>query len=249
MKVLKLALSGILFILLTLAIGTKSTYAFSIDKLVTDAKKQIGVPYKWGGTSPSGFDCSGFITYVYKQQNVSLPRTSADMYAGGDSVSKSNLQPGDLVFFTTYKSGASHAGLYVGNQQFIHSASNGVTKSGLSDYYWKNRYVGAKRYVATASASSIDPKKVYWDGLLMVKGQIGKVKVLKSTDIYKRTGAGVLVKERTLQPGQQFRVYQYRSEQGGIYGLGGSLFLKKNTNLVDYRTPSKSKLAILNGLQ
>jgi NlpC/P60 family len=249
LKVLKLTISGILFLLLTFTLGTKNTYAFSIDKLITDAKNQIGVPYKWGGTTPAGFDCSGFINYVYNKQDISLPRTSADMFATGSSVAKSNLQPGDLVFFTTYKAGASHAGVYVGNQQFIHSASSGVKKSGLGDYYWKDRYIGARRYVsATATASAVEPTKVYWDGLLMVKGQIGKVKVLKATEIWKRTTSGELVYERTLQPGQQFRVYQYRSEQGGIYGLGGSLFVKKD-NYIDYRTPSKTKLALLNGLQ
>jgi hypothetical protein len=172
------------------------------------------------------------------------------MFAGGQPVSKGDLQAGDLVFFNTNSIGPSHVGVYVGGQKFIHSASNGVMKSGLGDYYWKDRYIGAKRFVSpTVSALSIEPSKVYWDGLLMVKGQIGKLKVVKATQIYKRTDSGKLEFERTLQPGQQFRVYQFRSEQGGLYGLGGSLFVKRSTDTIDYRTPSKSKLALLNGLQ
>jgi hypothetical protein len=251
MKVLKLTLPGILLLLITLTFGAKHTYAYSIDTLISDAEKQIGVPYVWGGTTPSGFDCSGFLNYVYNGQDIHFPRTTSDMYTTGTAVEKSDLQPGDVVFFTTYKAGPSHAGIYAGDQKFIHASSTkGVMKSGLGDYYWKDRYVGARRYASESKVTaSITPAKVYWDGLLMVKGQIGKVKILKQTDIYKRTSSGELVYERTLQPGQQYRVYQYRSDEGGIYGLGGSLFVKRNTEFVDYRTPSKAKLALLNGIQ
>lgn len=76
--------------------------------IISTAKKYIGVPYVWGGTTPSGFDCSGFIQYVFAKHGINLPRTSAEQYNVGSSVSKANLKAGDLVFFTTYKAGPSH---------------------------------------------------------------------------------------------------------------------------------------------
>lgn len=117
------------------------------DQLIPLAKKYVGVPYLWGGTTPSGFDCSGYITYVYKQLNKSLPRTTAGMYSAGISVKKSDLRPGDLVFFNTSGSGVSHAGIYIGEGKFAHSSSSrGVSISSLEDpYYWKPRYIGARR--------------------------------------------------------------------------------------------------------
>ncbi|CAH0346410.1 peptidoglycan-binding protein [Bacillus sp. CECT 9360] len=114
-------------------------------KIVSTAKKYQSSPYKWGGTTPKGFDCSGYINYVFKQSaNISLPRTVSDIYKKGVRVS--SPQVGDLVFFETYKKGASHAGIYIGNRQFIHSSSsNGVTVSSLNNSYWSPRYLGAKR--------------------------------------------------------------------------------------------------------
>ncbi|RFU61164.1 C40 family peptidase [Peribacillus glennii] len=113
--------------------------------LVATAKKYMNVPYVWGGSTPKGFDCSGFINYVFdKSANVNLPRTVADIYKKGVRVS--TPQVGDLVFFETYKPGASHAGIYIGNRQFIHSSSsNGVSISSLNNSYWSPRYLGAKR--------------------------------------------------------------------------------------------------------
>ncbi|MEC3882175.1 LysM peptidoglycan-binding domain-containing protein [Halobacillus litoralis] len=119
-----------------------------VDGLIQEAKKHIGTPYQWAGTSPAGFDCSGFLQYVYAQEGVSIPRTVASIYADSrmDSVSGSNRQVGDLVFFETYKPGASHAGIYVGNNSFIHTGStNGVEISSLSSNYWSQRYIGTKR--------------------------------------------------------------------------------------------------------
>ncbi|WP_028392492.1 C40 family peptidase [Bacillus cihuensis] len=114
-------------------------------ELVKVAKKQLNVRYVWGGTTPKGFDCSGFLTYVFeKSADVKLPRTVSGIYNKGVKVSKP--QVGDVVFFETYKSGASHAGIYVGNNQFIHSSSsNGVSISSLDNSYWSKRYIGAKR--------------------------------------------------------------------------------------------------------
>ncbi|WP_165763699.1 peptidoglycan-binding protein [Halalkalibacter urbisdiaboli] len=114
------------------------------SSLVDSALSLKGSPYKWGGTSPAGFDCSGFLQYVFKNQGVSIPRTVQEIYSAGQSVS--NLQLGDLVFFTTYKSGPSHAGIYIGGNQFVHAGSStGVTVSSLDQSYWSTRYIGAKR--------------------------------------------------------------------------------------------------------
>ncbi|CAM5382674.1 putative endopeptidase [Streptomyces afghaniensis 772] [Streptomyces afghaniensis] len=120
--------------------------AASKKSVVTVAKKYIGTPYKYGGTSPKGFDCSGFVGYSYKKVGKSLPRTTASMYKKGKKVKKSNLKKGDLIFFNTYKKGASHVGIYIGSNQFIHSSSSkGVKVDKLSNSYWKTKYYGAKR--------------------------------------------------------------------------------------------------------
>lgn len=117
---------------------------FNAIQLVADASKLLGAPYVWGGVTPSGFDCSGFIVYVFKQQGVQLPRTVAQMWDYGKAVSRPNV--GDVVFFETYQEGPSHAGIYVGNNQFIQSGtSTGVTVSDMNASYWKSRYLGAKR--------------------------------------------------------------------------------------------------------
>ncbi|MEH6945255.1 C40 family peptidase [Bacillus sp. JJ722] len=108
-------------------------------------QKFIGVPYKWGGTTPSGFDCSGFVGYAYKKSGKALPRTAAQMYQKGTSIAKNRLQKGDTVFFSTYKKGASHVGIYVGNNKFVHASSKGVKVDSLNNSYWKSKYLGAKR--------------------------------------------------------------------------------------------------------
>ena len=112
--------------------------------LVKNSKKYLNVPYVWGGNTPKGFDCSGFINYVFEEStDVNLPRTVSEIYKKGTRVS--NPQVGDLVFFETYKPGASHAGIYIGGNQFIHSSSSkGVTISSLENSYWEKRYIGAK---------------------------------------------------------------------------------------------------------
>jgi cell wall-associated NlpC family hydrolase len=114
--------------------------------IIATAKKYIGVPYVWGGSTPSGFDCSGFVQYVFKAHGIQLPRTSKQQYGVGTYVSKSNLKAGDLVFFDTEGNGVSHLGIYIGNNQFIHaSSSKGVIITSLSNTYWAPRYYGAKR--------------------------------------------------------------------------------------------------------
>jgi len=127
-----------------------SAAAVSVNKsaqVVKEAKKYAGTPYKWGGTTPKGFDCSGYLNYVYqKAAGVNLSRTVEGIYKQGTKVSKP--QVGDIVFFETYKPGASHAGIYIGNGQFIHSSSSkGVSVASMSSSYWSKRYLGSKSFV------------------------------------------------------------------------------------------------------
>ena len=118
------------------------------DQVVSYAYNYLGVPYVWGGTSPDGFDCSGFTKYVYKQMGVTLNRTAAQQLKNGTSVT--SLQPGDLVFFNnTYatSAAASHVGIYIGNNQFIHAANGGVKITSMDQEYYAARYIGARRVV------------------------------------------------------------------------------------------------------
>lgn len=116
------------------------------EKIIATAKQYIGVPYVWGGSTPSGFDCSGYVQYVFRLHGITLPRTSKEQFTVGSWVSKANLKPGDLVYFNTDGSGVSHLGIYIGNNQFIHaSSSKGVTITSLSNSYWAARYYGARR--------------------------------------------------------------------------------------------------------
>lgn len=123
------------------------------SKVVEYAGKFLGKPYVWGASSGKAFDCSGFTVYIMKQFNVNLERTASSQYAGGTKVERNALMAGDLVFFTTYKKGPSHVGIYIGDNKFIHASSgvNCVTITDLSTKYYRNRYVGARRYNPTES--------------------------------------------------------------------------------------------------
>lgn len=148
----------ILTILLTFFPFKGYTESEKSEKIVSVARKYLGVPYKFGGSSPKGFDCSGFLYYVYDKVGIQLPRTAAEQYNTGEAVNKSDLQVGDLVFFETYKPGPSHSGIYVGNNKFIHaSASNGISISSINDpYYWSSRYYGAKRVFQSTESAVLD---------------------------------------------------------------------------------------------
>lgn len=112
-----------------------------------EAERWLGAPYQRGGGTKAGVDCSGFVQQVYlKVARVSLPRTTRDQYRIGYQVGRSDLKPGDLVFFDTLGRGVSHVGLMVGGDRFAHaSTSKGVTYSRLSETYWNRQYLGARR--------------------------------------------------------------------------------------------------------
>ena len=130
----------------TVASATASSSSSSVVEI---AKKYLGCKYVYGGSSPSGFDCSGFTSYVYGQCGISLARTSYAQASQGTAVSKSELQPGDLLLFTTNGSsgGISHVGIYVGNGQFIHAANatRGVVYDTINSGYYATNYAGARR--------------------------------------------------------------------------------------------------------
>ena len=118
------------------------------NALTKSALRFLGVPYSFGGTSSSGFDCSGFVQHVFAMLGIALPRTADAQYDVGHRA-VGGAHPGDLVFFDTY-GGVSHVGIYLGGGKFVHaSSSHGVMVSRLSESYWATRYVGAKRLIAT----------------------------------------------------------------------------------------------------
>lgn len=118
-----------------------------IPSVVTMALGYRGVPYRDGGTDPSGFDCSGFTQYVFRQVGAILPREVRDQFRSGIEVDRSDIAPGDLVFFETVSRGASHVGLAIGGDEFVHApSSRGVVRvERLTSSYWARRYVGARR--------------------------------------------------------------------------------------------------------
>ncbi|NLY44360.1 MAG: C40 family peptidase [Clostridiaceae bacterium] len=119
-------------------------------KIANFSKKFLGVPYRYGGTTTKGFDCSGFAQYVYKQFGITINRVANDQKKNGTYVERKNLMPGDLVCFGNPSSGyVDHVGIYVGDNQFIHASSTGscVKLSSLSEEYYSRKYVTARRIV------------------------------------------------------------------------------------------------------
>lgn len=129
--------------------GEESNRSLTI-RIVSTAKQLLGreIPYVYGGSSLSGFDCSGFTQYVYKQHGVNIPRSSVSQAATGTIISKTDLQAGDLLIFSnTYKSGPSHTGIYIGNGQFIHSSTStkGIRLSSLNESYYSKHFSYGRR--------------------------------------------------------------------------------------------------------
>lgn len=140
----------------------KALMKIPAQTLTTTALSYLGVPYQWAGITSKGFDCSGFIWRVFKKQCLTLPRTADLQYVFGRQVKRSNLRTGDLVFFSTYSSGPSHVGLYLGKERFVHSAySGGVRIDSMRDSYYKNRYIGARRFAIYRKMSGDGNKHVH----------------------------------------------------------------------------------------
>ena len=128
--------------------GSTSTEADLGQQIATYAQQFVGYPYVYGGSSPSGFDCSGFMQYVFSQFGYSINRTATAQLANGYSVAYEDLRPGDIIYFG-YGSTASHVGMYIGNGQFVHAenSSTGVVITDLSVSWYANRYLCAHRIV------------------------------------------------------------------------------------------------------
>lgn len=116
-------------------------------EIVAFAQRFLHTPYVWGGTQSAGFDCSGYIYYIFKQHGIELPRMADEQFLVGMPVQKNQLQEGDLVYFSTYEPGPSHVGIYIGSNRFIHasSAAGMVTVTPLDKAYYVERYLGARR--------------------------------------------------------------------------------------------------------
>ncbi|MFN7271167.1 MAG: C40 family peptidase [Gammaproteobacteria bacterium] len=129
-----------------------------VTELVDNALSFIGVPYRFGGSSPaSGFDCSGFVKYVFsKTFDLSLPRTAREMARGGMAVARGELQPGDLVFFNTRGAANSHVGIYLGDSKFVHAPNSRgrVRINDLDETYYRQRFNGARRVASVEVPSS-----------------------------------------------------------------------------------------------
>jgi cell wall-associated NlpC family hydrolase len=127
-----------------------------LTDLIQTAMDFLGVPYRNGGSDPSGFDCSGLVQWVFARHGTTLPREARDQYHVGRAVDLRDAQPGDLIFFETVSRGASHVGIVIGEGRFIHApSSNGVVRvEPYTANYWIRRFVGARRVIdVTASAA------------------------------------------------------------------------------------------------
>jgi cell wall-associated NlpC family hydrolase len=118
------------------------------EKIVSIAAKYLGAPYRYGGDSPKGFDCSGLVFYSFEQLGLRVPRTAADQRKAAERVKRSNLEPGDLVFFRSSRGRIDHVGIYAGDGKFIHAPNSGsvVSYAYLDDPYYQSHYVSAGRF-------------------------------------------------------------------------------------------------------
>jgi cell wall-associated NlpC family hydrolase len=131
------------------SISVPVTIPSGVEPVLAYAEQFLGTPYVWGGTSaPPGFDCSGYVQHVFKHFGIQLNRIAADQYREGIPIPKSGLKPGDLLFFTTYEPGASHVGIYIGNNIMIDAGARGVAYNNITNSYWTPRYLGARRIIS-----------------------------------------------------------------------------------------------------
>ncbi|MEN8906934.1 MAG: SH3 domain-containing C40 family peptidase [Clostridiales bacterium] len=130
--------------------GTTSSSSAKGEEIAAYARQYLGYPYVYGGTTTSGFDCSGFVNYVYNHFGISLPRTTYDIAVQGQSVSFANLQPGDVLCFTSDGGSIGHVGIYLGNSEFIHaqSSNTGVVISSIaSGENYNTRFSSGRRFI------------------------------------------------------------------------------------------------------
>ncbi len=136
--------------------STKSPYTFnhpayrspdSNHQAVAIAHEMIGTPYRYGGADPRGFDCSGLVYYAYRNAGIDISRTTSDQYRQTKRVLRSELRPGDLIFFAISRNKLSHVGIYAGQGKFIHAPSGNkrVSYAYLDDYYWRDKFIGTGR--------------------------------------------------------------------------------------------------------
>jgi cell wall-associated NlpC family hydrolase len=146
--VLHLSVCCALVMVLLLPGGVASAEQRPGDRVADLAQEYAGSPYRWGGVSPAGFDCTGFVKWVFSNFGLELPHTEAGQLASGSRVSADELEPGDVVAFeNTYRRGLSHVGIYLGEGRFVHAVDefHGVKISQLWDAYWSSRLVGGSR--------------------------------------------------------------------------------------------------------
>lgn len=130
-------------------VGCQTSRQIKVGKVLQTARSYMGVPYVWGGVSPTGFDCSGFTHYTLLHNGIIIPRTAEQQYNLGTWVPRSRMMPGDFVFFSTYKPGPSHVGIYLGNNRFINASSSWgkIVIADLNISYFTQHYLGAKRII------------------------------------------------------------------------------------------------------
>jgi cell wall-associated NlpC family hydrolase len=141
------------------ASSNETTFGQFSSELVLRAMTLLGINYKFGGNTPeTGFDCSGFVRYVFKEAfGVTLPRRAEEISQKGQRIGVEQLVPGDLVFFNTLKRTFSHVGIYIGNNQFVHAPSSGggVRVENIDKSYWQTRFDGARRLLTGEAAAPV----------------------------------------------------------------------------------------------